>query len=98
MKICAFTGHRPKSFPWKYDETTPGCVMLKKVLAEQITVLVDDGVAVCVAELQKLGQRQERYKQEKFRVYENFNDGGLTRDAYLKQRAEIDSKIAATKA
>lgn len=21
MKICAFTGHRPNSFPWKYDET-----------------------------------------------------------------------------
>ena len=44
MKVCAFTGHRPKSFPWKYDETAPGCVALKKVLAEQITALADDGV------------------------------------------------------
>ena len=43
-KICAFTGHRPKSFPWKYSETATGCVLLKKVLAEQIIALVDDGV------------------------------------------------------
>ena len=41
---CAFTGHRPKSFPWKYDETAPACVALKNVLAEQITMLADDGV------------------------------------------------------
>lgn len=44
MKICAFTGHRPKSFPWKYDETAPNCVALKKVLAEQIAALADNGV------------------------------------------------------
>ena len=25
---CAFTGHRPKSFPWKYDERDPDCVLL----------------------------------------------------------------------
>ena len=55
-------------------------------------------IAVCVAELQKLGQQQKRYKQEKFRVYENFNAGGLTKDAYMKQRAEIDSRIATAKA
>lgn len=42
--VCAFTGHRPKSFPWGYNETAPDCVMLKKVLAEQITTLVDNGV------------------------------------------------------
>ena len=30
--------------------------------------------------------------------YENFSGGGLTKDAYLKQRAEIDSKIASAKA
>ena len=23
MKICAFTGHRPKSFPWGYNESAP---------------------------------------------------------------------------
>lgn len=41
---CAFTGHRPKSFPWKYDETASGCILLKEVLTEQITVLADSGV------------------------------------------------------
>ena len=41
---CAFTGHRPKSFPWKYDERDPDCVLLKEVLAEQIKTLVDRGV------------------------------------------------------
>lgn len=41
---CAFTGHRPKSFPWRYDETTPGCVLLKEVLAAQILALADRGV------------------------------------------------------
>lgn len=41
---CAFTGHRPKSFPWKYNEIAPGCVLLKEVLAEQIKMLADRGV------------------------------------------------------
>ena len=41
---CAFTGHRPKSFPWRYDETAEGCVMLKGILAVQIITLVDKGV------------------------------------------------------
>lgn len=41
---CAFTGHRPKSFPWKYDETAPDCVLLKEVLAAQIRALTDRGV------------------------------------------------------
>lgn len=41
---CAFTGHRPKSFPWKYNEAAPDCVLLKEVLTEQIKVLADRGV------------------------------------------------------
>ena len=41
---CAFTGHRPKSFPWKYDEAAQGCVLLKEILAEQIAALADAGV------------------------------------------------------
>lgn len=43
---CAFTGHRPKSFPWKYNETAPECVLLKEVLAAQIKMLADSGVMV----------------------------------------------------
>ena len=30
-------------------------------------------------------------------IYENFSSGTLTKDAYLKQREEIDSKLAAAK-
>ena len=44
MKICAFTGHRPKSFSWKDNETAPGCILLKETLAEQIKLLAGRGV------------------------------------------------------
>ena len=40
---CAFTGHRPSKFPWKYDEADSQCVALKAVLAEQIAALVGAG-------------------------------------------------------
>ena len=41
---CAFTGHRPHKFPWRYDETDSRCVALKAALTEQITVLVEIGI------------------------------------------------------
>lgn len=41
---CAFTGHRPKSFPWKYNEAAPDCVRLKEVLAAHIKLPADSGV------------------------------------------------------
>ena len=41
---CAFTGHRPKSFPWKYNEAAPGCILLKEVLTTQIMSLAERGV------------------------------------------------------
>ena len=41
---CAITGHRPKSFPWQYNETAPDCVLLKETLAAQIRLLADSGV------------------------------------------------------
>ena len=44
MKICAFTGHRPKSFPWGYDESASDCILLKEVLAAQISALAGQGV------------------------------------------------------
>ena len=43
-KCCAFTGHRPSKFPWRYDETDSRCVALKAVLTEQIAALADAGV------------------------------------------------------
>ena len=43
-KCCAFTGHRPSKFPWRYDETDSRCVALKEELNEQITKLAEAGV------------------------------------------------------
>ena len=43
-KTCAFTGHRPKSFPWKYDEAARDCVLLKEILTAQIMALMNRGV------------------------------------------------------
>ena len=42
-KCCAFTGHRPKKFPWGYNETDTRCATLKRALAEQIAKLVNAG-------------------------------------------------------
>lgn len=41
---CAFTGHRPHKFPWKYNEEDSRCVALKATLADQIMKLTDAGV------------------------------------------------------
>ena len=41
---CAFTGHRPHKFPWKYNEADSRCVALKAALTEQIKALVEAGV------------------------------------------------------
>ena len=43
QNFCAFTGHRPKSFPWKYNEADRECVLLKEVLAAQISALAEQG-------------------------------------------------------
>lgn len=42
-RCCAFTGHRPKKFPWGYDETDARCVTLKRMLSKQIATLVSAG-------------------------------------------------------
>ncbi len=41
---CAFTGHRPSKFPWRYDETDSRCVALKEELTGQISKLAEVGV------------------------------------------------------
>lgn len=43
-RCCAFTGHRPTKFPWKYDEKDKRCIELKAVLTEQIEKLAVAGV------------------------------------------------------
>lgn len=41
---CAFTGHRPHKFPWRYNEVDERCVALKAALMKQITKLTEDGI------------------------------------------------------
>lgn len=42
-KCCAFTGHRPKKFPWGYNEADPRCIALKQALTKEISKLAKDG-------------------------------------------------------
>ena len=42
-KCCAFTVHRPKKFPWGYNEADARCVALKETLAAEIAKLVERG-------------------------------------------------------
>ena len=42
-RCCAFTGHRPKKFPWGYNEADARCVALKETLAAEIVELVERG-------------------------------------------------------
>lgn len=42
-RCCAFTGHRPRKFPWGYNEADARCVALKETLAKEIAKLVETG-------------------------------------------------------
>lgn len=42
-KTCAFSGHRPQSLPWRFNESAPDCIRLQEILALQIAKLVDSG-------------------------------------------------------
>lgn len=44
LTVCAFTGHRPSGFIFKYDETHPACVGLKQIIKKQIELLYKRGV------------------------------------------------------
>lgn len=40
---CAFTGHRPRKFPWGYNEENAGCKHLKTALRQEIAMLAQNG-------------------------------------------------------
>jgi uncharacterized phage-like protein YoqJ len=42
---CAFTGHRPQKFPWRYDESDKRCTALKAALDAEIEKLIAEGIA-----------------------------------------------------
>lgn len=39
---CCFTGHRPQSFSFRFNEEHPDCVRIKTVLKEQIERLINE--------------------------------------------------------
>ena len=42
---CAFTGHRPSSFSFGYDEENAHCQKLKLLMASQTMLLIESGVS-----------------------------------------------------
>ena len=44
IQAVAFSGHRPKKFPWKYDESSPDCVALKQTLRENVDKFIRQGI------------------------------------------------------
>lgn len=44
FKTCAFTGHRPQSLPWRFNEIDQSCLRLKEVLTQQIANLAGKGI------------------------------------------------------
>lgn len=44
QKACCFTGHRPKSLPWGYNEEGISCSIFKRKLKKTIEKLMDEGV------------------------------------------------------
>ena len=43
IMYCCFTGHRPQSLPWKFDEISPLCMKIKTVLYDLTEQSILDG-------------------------------------------------------
>ena len=41
LKKCAFTGHRPQSLPFGFNETDERCITLKQTLRSEIIRLIE---------------------------------------------------------
>jgi uncharacterized phage-like protein YoqJ len=49
IKKCAFSGHRPKSFPWGYVENNKHCIWLKQQIDNKIEQAISDGFNYFIA-------------------------------------------------
>ena len=50
MRKCAFTGHRPQSLSFRFDETDGRCISLKqKLRLEIVRMLEDEGVTYFIS-------------------------------------------------
>ena len=43
QESCCFTGHRPNKLPWKYDESDPRCLLLKRRIADAVETAWEEG-------------------------------------------------------
>ena len=43
QESCCFTGHRPNKLPWRFEETDPRCVQLKKRMADAVEAAYQEG-------------------------------------------------------
>ncbi len=50
-------------------------------------------IASCTAELSRLQQLRERYRQEKLRAYESYVAEAFTREKYLGEKARLDAAL-----
>lgn len=39
---CCFTGHRLQKLPFRFNETDPRCLKLKKILASEVERLIEE--------------------------------------------------------
>lgn len=42
IKKCAFTGHRPQSLPFRFNESDDRCIALKQILKKEIIKLIEN--------------------------------------------------------
>ena len=40
---CCFTGHRPGTLPWRYNEKDPRCLSLKRRIADAVETAYEEG-------------------------------------------------------
>ena len=43
QETCCFTGHRPGKLPWKYDESDPRCLALKRRIDDAVEAAYEGG-------------------------------------------------------
>ena len=43
QESCCFTGHRPTTLPWRYNETDPRCLVLKQRIADAVETAYEEG-------------------------------------------------------
>jgi len=43
QESCCFTGHRPAKLPWRYDESDPRCLRLKRRLRDAVELAYEQG-------------------------------------------------------